>query len=443
MTYSHSKLTRYDSLFEDFLVNIALTRTQSSLIDETLSEAIGLFITHYNDLDVYVQGSYAMGTIVKPLTANQSKNGVAGEYDIDIVLERSEWESPTQSLTGIREVLLDEYAQKVDDKERESCERVYHSKDSNTEVKFHADYVPILLKYNVLRYVTKRSDDSWFRSDTKELKDWFLEYVSDKPFIQGLIVILKRIRDVAELTDELPSICITSIVCEYYEQSESYAEDLIAILDRIVSIFSQPYSDIHIKLPTTNEDLARKIKSADCNRIRIAFQSCLSMLRNEFLLKDNPDLKNVQKHLSDDFPASLENYPECLEALRRRDIGIELDGSLKKVAISEVAKKADLIEKAAWYKFIGKGKPLQFVASDYDKAKYGIRWQVLNAKGSADRRGSLFKGKGKSGAENSNEFMNYETERYDGVHWIKYFIFEKQSRKVVEIGKKFYVEVKN
>ena len=211
MTYSHSKLTRYDSLFEDFLVNIALTRTQSSLIDETLSEAIGLFITHYNDLDVYVQGSYAMGTIVKPLTANQSKNGVAGEYDIDIVLERSEWESPTQSLTGIREVLLDEYAQKVDDKERESCERVYHSKDSNTEVKFHADYVPILLKYNVLRYVTKRSDDSWFRSDTKELKDWFLEYVSDKPFIQGLIVILKRIRDVAELTDELPSICITSI----------------------------------------------------------------------------------------------------------------------------------------------------------------------------------------------------------------------------------------
>ena len=67
----------------------------------------------------------------------------------------------------------------------------------------------------------------------------------------------------------------------------------------------------------------------------------------------------------------------------------------------------------------------------------------MNAEGSDDRRGRLFEAKGKGGNKNSNEFENWETESYDGVHWIKYFIYDKRSKKVVEIGKKFHVEVNN
>ena len=53
---------------------------------------------------------------------------------------------------------------------------------------------------------------------------------------------------------------------------------------------------------------------------------------------------------------------------------------------------------------------------------------------------SALKADGVEGSS-SNEFINHETESYDGTHWIKYFIYNKHTRKVVEIGKKFHVEV--
>lgn len=438
--YNYDILTKYDSLFEDFLINIALTQTQSRLIDDTLCSTIGLFMSTYDDLDIYAQGSYAMGLMVKPLTSAQSRDGIAGEYDVDIVLERGSWKKPIDSLGSIRKILLTEYAQKVDHEYRESCERVYHSKDLQTEVLFHADYVPILSQFGN-RHIAKRSNNSWHYSDTKEWIEWFSEFVSNKPFVQSLIIMLKRIRDVAGLTKQLPSICITSIVCNCYKQSGSYVEDLLNTLEQISNIFNQPYSNIKIELPTTGEDLTRKIKPTDRNRIKIAFWSCLDVLRNEFLHNNKPDLEKIQEYLSTDFPSNLEEYPECLEALRRRGFGIELDGSLKQTDIIEEAKTASSVIKNTWYKYYGKGKRLKFIANNYDKTIYGIRWQVLNAEGSDDRRGRLFEAKGKGGNKNSNEFENWETESYDGVHWIKYFIYDKRSKKVVEIGKKFHVEV--
>ena len=437
-------LNRYDTLFEDFLINIALTQSQAELIDEALGEAASLFMSNYDDLDVYAQGSYAMGTIVKPLTANQSKNGVAGEYDVDIVLERENWSEPVEALLETREILLGEYPEKVDKRGHESCERVYHSKNTQTEVFFHADYVPVKSQFHgAFRYVARRSENDWAESDTKQLKEWFLDYAENKVFLQALIVMLKRIRDCAGLTKELPSICITAIACEEYRQSESYTEDLITAMRKVVAIFSKPYGQIDIKLPTIADNLAEKIKAADCSKIRAAFQDCLSVIEDEFVKKDSPDLDRVREYLSSDFPDKLSDYPECLEPLRKRGLGIEMDGSLRLGGIREENKNASMVKSSTYYKYFGKGRQLKFIASEYDKTQYEIRWQVLNAYGSKNRRGELFKAKGKDGVEgsNSNKFVNYETESYDGLHWIKYYVYDKKTRKVVEIGKKFHVEV--
>ena len=281
-----NKLSRIDTVFEDFLINIALTQSQSDLIDDALSEAISLFMSNLNDIDVYTQGSYPMGTIVKPLTANQSKNGVAGEYDIDIVLERESWGSPTESLMAVRNILRDIYGAQVDKKERESCERVYYSKAANTEVVFHADYVPIKsCFYGAFRYVAKRSENYWSESDTKKLKEWFFEYVSDKPFLQALIVILKRIRDYANLANELPSICIMAIACKDYYQSQSYAEDVIVALRKIVDVFSLPYNQIVINIPTVNENLAKKLKLLTVIKFELHSRIVFWCLKTNYLRK--------------------------------------------------------------------------------------------------------------------------------------------------------------
>ena len=92
-------LDEYDTLFEDYLTRIVLTREQADSIDSKLGDTLSLFLGYYEpDLEVYAQGSYAMGTTVRPLTRQQSPNDEAGEYDVDVVLERNSWQSAVSAL---------------------------------------------------------------------------------------------------------------------------------------------------------------------------------------------------------------------------------------------------------------------------------------------------------------------------------------------------------
>lgn len=195
-------LNRYDTLFEDYLVNIALTKQQAENIDQKLTETLSIFLSEYSgDVEIYAQGSFAMGTTVRPLTENQSNNG-AGEYDVDIALERAAWGYAQATLESIRTMLTVEYGDAVDKKLRETCERVHHDIDGQTGVGFHVDYVPIKLMDT--RNAAKRSANAWFPSDTKKLVEWFGESSEANTFLPANILILKRIRDYAELTDDLP-----------------------------------------------------------------------------------------------------------------------------------------------------------------------------------------------------------------------------------------------
>lgn len=434
-------LKRFDTLFEDYLAKIALTQTQANLIDRALNEAASLFMSSFDNAEIYAQGSYATGTVVKPLTEYQDKSGVAGEYDVDIVIERESWAGPKDALENIKESLSMLYVDKVDQKKHESCERVYYHDDAQTGVSFHVDYVPILAKSsNTYRYVAKRSTNSWSSSDTKKLRDWFLSYIADKPFVQPTIVMLKRIRDYAGLTDCFPSICIMALVCEFYVDTQSYAGDLMLVIKKIVEVLSKPYEQISIQLPGT-ENLVGKIGRINYDKIKAMFQACLSALENELIRSDTPDMTEIREYLSDDFPVDLASYPECLESLRGRGFSIEMDGSLTKEEIIEEEKRGVSVSKVK-YRFREKGKSLKFVATHYDKAEYGIRWQVLNSADTHDRRGGLFEARGRGGKKNSDEFINYETVKYDGIHWIRYFIYDKGTKRVVGISEKFYIEVK-
>lgn len=428
---------RYDSLFEEYLTNIVLTRSQANSIDQKLDETLSLFATKYEgDVEIYSQGSYAMGTTVRPLTAQQSPHGVAGEYDVDIVLERTAWPDAASSLTDVRNVLSDEYSDKLDKKKRESCERVLHSTDNNTEVAFHVDYVPIK-SIQTNRYAARRSTNEWFSSDTKQLVKWFSAIASDNTFLPAMILILKRMRDMAGLTDTLSSICITALVCNLYEDKFSYADDLMNILDGAIHVFNVPHNKLTITLEPLSDDLADRIDAMQQQIILKFLINAQNMLYEGFAEINLPKLRSV---LSTLFPANINDYPIELEPLRRRGWGIETDGTLRKVGISELRAKGTAITKQ-YRKFTGIGERLKFQANIYDKHQYGIRWQVLNDMNSPDIRGSLFEARRISGDKNSNEFINHETEQYNGRHWIKYYIYNKQTKRVVEIGEKFFVEV--
>jgi hypothetical protein len=433
-------LSRYDTLFEAFLLNIVLTKQQVLNINEKLEETLALFLAHYQgDVEIFAQGSYAMGTTIRPLTANQSPNGQAGEYDIDIALQRTSWGGAQSTLEEIRALLSSEYGSLVDGKKRETCERVHHDIDDNTGIGFHVDYVPI--KYMNARNAAKRSQDRWFPSDTKKLVAWFQAYENEYIFLPATILALKRIRDYAGLTDALPSICITALACLHYEDKGSYAEDLLSLLDKILNHLSVPTQQLTIKIEPVEDDLAKKFTSEVHQQLLRFFKQCAQELRAAFA---NEDMDAVQKYLSTSYPKDMDKYPDFLEALRNRGIGIEMDGSLNITDITEDHGRGTQVKRNL-RRFFGSGERLLFRANEKDKSAFGIRWQVLNSAKSptGKRRGRLFKARGADGLEgsSSNRFINYETEQYDGEHWIKYYTFDKTTKRVVEIGRKFYVDV--
>jgi hypothetical protein len=432
-------LSRFDSLFEEYLGDIVLTRGQADGIDQKIEETLSLFVGAYEgDVEIYSQGSYAMGTTVRPLTAQQSPSGDAGEYDVDMVLERTSWQDATGSLESVRNVLSDEYSDKLDRKLRETCERVLHSTHQETDVSFHVDYVPI--KYvQAGRYAARRSTNEWFSSDTKQLIEWFDNIADEQVFLPATILILKRMRDTAGLTDTLSSICITALVCALYKNKLSYAADLLDMINGAIDVFDVPHSELTIRIMPLVDDLAGKIDATQQRTILNFFKEAKKSLLEGFTDEDLTKLRTV---LSSSFPANIADFPEYLEPLRRRGWGIETDGSLRKVFITEHEAKGTVMSKR-WLKFIGTGERLEFRASPYDRQEYGIRWQVLNAANSPQVRGDLFEAHAVGGHKNSNEFINHETEQYDGTHWIKYYVYSKMTKRVVEIGERFFVEVNN
>ena len=78
---------RFDTIFEDFIYKLLLTKTQKERIDNAITAAE----REFGDKDeVALQGSFATGTTVKPLSESMSQDGIAGEYDVVIATKSIE-----------------------------------------------------------------------------------------------------------------------------------------------------------------------------------------------------------------------------------------------------------------------------------------------------------------------------------------------------------------
>ncbi len=439
---SRMNLSRFDAALEEYLQHICLTKQQASLIDHCLTDSFSFLQGSFPDADIYAQGSYALGTVVKPLTERQSKSGIAGEFDVDIVTERAVWMGATSSLESLRVVLLDEYGGLVDAKRRIRCERVNFGSYDDTGVSFHADYVPIK-DVNLERYAPHRAKDIWEPSDTKALVEWFRCTISEGEmrFLPAIVLFLKRIRDYAGLTDALSSICILALAYDGYADTGSYAGDLLDALTRICERSRTPREELNITMPTQLDNLAAKITESDYCRIRTSFQQALNVLSEEFKASV-PTVSKIRQYLSDDFPADLEEFPNCLESLRSRGFSINLDGDLERASIKEAL---NLNQQRTKYRscFFGRGQQLRFDADEkYRRLGYSIRWQVLNSSTSVERRGELFEARKKNGYQtNSNKFVNFETISYSGAHWVRYYVYDPATKQVIAISDKYYVDV--
>lgn len=260
-------LSNFDPILDDYVAAVNPTATQDKTINSALQNLLSLMLTAFPDAEGYAQGSYATDTLVKPLTAKQSSNGKAGEYDIDIVIERTNWDGAVDALDEVASLLEDDptYGKMPIDKDKNSCVRIEYAQDESG-VSFHVDLVPTKLD-NGIRKVADRDADDWKPSDAKEFADKFNELAEQQPELRSLAIILKRLRDRNELTDDLKSIVILTLVMQQYSSQGSLMGDLVAVIEEIASIFGTSGAAPVIDNPVNEgEDLGQGIKNLSAVR---------------------------------------------------------------------------------------------------------------------------------------------------------------------------------
>lgn len=277
-------------------------------------------IVRANDPHIYVQGSFALGTAIVPVKADE-------EYDLDLTCKlRKLVGRATHSQRQLKDIIgveLEAYrrARNIDQplEAKNRCWRLSYKDD----LRFHMDVVPSIpaddshrtnLTFLMERHgvphelatdiaaaavwitdqrnpTFNRISDDWVSSNPEGYVQWFLSrmrkpsasilmkeaQVDDVPLyrrktpLQRAIQLLKAHRDVmfAELPDAKPvSIIITTIAGSAYVAGESLAESVARIL-RALEDFRLSDSDEVLNPVNPAENFADKWHSPECRHLRL------------------------------------------------------------------------------------------------------------------------------------------------------------------------------
>lgn len=243
-------------------------------------ERDGGAVAHLDPL-IYSQGSFQLGTVVRPI----NKEG----YDLDVACELQDLAKTSQSQKELKKLVGDEvkaYAQQHGMKEPEEKPRCWHL-DYKDDVTFHMDIIPAVpedeptkaeLRARVeTRYtplvdtavaITCTNDDNYAvrtddcpKSNPKGYAEWFRDqahrsyadevqlrkaekipsYRWQSP-LQTAVQILKRHRDVEFGDDENApiSIIITTLAAHAYDAEDNLRDALVGIVNRLPSFAHDP-----------------------------------------------------------------------------------------------------------------------------------------------------------------------------------------------------------
>lgn len=284
-------LNKFDQPLKIYLEAITLSKTQETQINFALEGVLSLALTAFPDAIVYAQGSFATDTMAKPLTAKQG-GGKAGEFDIDVAIESEAWGYAVDSLDETATAIEgdDTFGELIIDKTKNSCIRIEYPEDK-TGVAFHIDLVPTKLE-NGSRSVPDRDNSDWKPSDAKQFAEWFNDKAAAQPGIRQVAIILKRLRDLAGLTDEIKSILVLTLVMQAYYDSGSIMGDLVSVLDGIVVILADADKTPCIENPVnTGENLAEHL--TDYSAVRSLFLDTKQKLMSALSDDDASGLKDI------------------------------------------------------------------------------------------------------------------------------------------------------
>lgn len=239
-----------EKLLEKVALDLNITEAQFDAAEAEYKK-IGGWIdknTPQYKIDIYPQGSFALGTVVKPIDRED-------EYDIDLVCEyQKQYGFSAKELKSSVHTILSKYnkCEKLEEKRR--CWQVIYEHCR----KFHLDVIPAINRQKFISITNKKEEQyEYIGSNPKGYIEWFqerqkatyqqireslrfqekIEEVKEyhiKTPLQKVIQILKRHRDVMFMEDENNckpiSIIITTMSAQLYNHESTIVDALGAIL---------------------------------------------------------------------------------------------------------------------------------------------------------------------------------------------------------------------
>jgi hypothetical protein len=486
-------LQRY---FNDFHEQIKLgdenvdLRTSRDAIKNRLSATLKDIV---GELDVclpvfFDQGSYAMGTGIKPISGKTT-------FDIDegviFDINKAYFSDPVEVKKWLTEALSDQT--KLGTEIKEPCVRVIYSEDG--EEKYHVDLAVYAREIsssdtplNLARGKEYSLEENkyWDISDPIRLKNLINDKFSDDERAQfrRIIRYLKRWKDVQFSwagKGKPTGISLTAAVYYYFSPffdsnhnpSDIYA--LLAVLNGILAGVSSVNARIQIFLPVSpNNDLLSKMTEVQNNKFIEKMRSLRDDVVKVVTMNNiNEALALLASHFGDDFPIEPSDTQKvAIIAVKKPSLGYFPSYSDPGVSLSEEKIKLygylKLRNQVSKTPLVSDKKVLSIdhnliFRAEYDGEFDQILWQVVNTGNhayqeySSGRNKNAFRGsleEAKVPNTNPSKFsknspykksldplQTWEHTEYTGKHWIQCFAFK--NRACIAKSKKFFVNIYN
>ena len=290
-TYSNELKTK-----KDMFINEIKKRLPEVLDDHKVT-------VKKSDIEFFIQGSCATNTLVK----------TDGDIDLDLAVVLPldiEEHNDCRKIKGYVRDSISTYNRTVDFKK--PCITVdYQSED------LHIDF-PVYAFSNEHYYLAVGKENStdceWQKCDPKGLNEYFKDYLSNNDQLRRIVRYLKKWKSVSfsEGNGMPPSIALTLLACEYFEEmkEDNQDDDLNALYNVVKKINDYipneeaPY--VYINLPTSPySDTMHKINSNQSYRrnFKNKMKDLLTHLTNAMNASDDYTAGTyMQKIFGDDFP---------------------------------------------------------------------------------------------------------------------------------------------
>jgi hypothetical protein len=294
---------RVSAAFEQFHDNIAL----SPLSEERINRAWGRLHEHLTssyglaDRFVFIQGSYANDTAVKPADSE-------GEYDLDLVCVAVEAgtaaEAAIEQLTAVLARDGDLESRIEPNETGRPCVRLRYAHDPEG-FGFHVDIVPARgADPAAVLEVPMRGQEDWRQSAPYPYTEWCQ---SQPKLFSRLVRFLKRWRDehddgsIASIT--LQVLIASNLAIRATSDAEAVAATLIAMRD---GLGASPDNPPRIPNPVLeSEDLGERWKEEDYRKFRSELEEAVTLADAALTASDPQQSHDAWRALfGADFPAS-------------------------------------------------------------------------------------------------------------------------------------------